>query len=81
MDRAILGLLYKGGRPLTGNEISKAIGLKPPSTIKRLKKLKSQGCIKPYKIGKIRRYQKIIKGIPRRIAIPSKVWWIIDIKK
>lgn len=47
VDKQILGMLLDCGR-ISYTDISKAVGMKPPSVIDRIKKMESDGIIKGY---------------------------------
>lgn len=83
-DREILRLMIGANRPITANQISKKLKLSAPAVKPRLINLKTQGIIKPVKIGEDRifnrQFKKNKKIVTKRIISPSKILWDLDLK-
>ena len=83
VNRAILTVLYKSNRGLTGAFIAKKVQLSPPAIKPRLLKLQKQGIIKKTFIGTKREFTRKFSNskTPQTIISPCKIVWALDLIK
>ena len=83
LDRAILNVLYKAGRGLSGSFIAGKVNLSSPAIKPRLVNLEYLGIIKKVSVGKNRVFRRYFSGSDklRRVVSPSKILWGLDIKQ
>ena len=83
VDRAILSVLYKANRGLTGAFIAKKVQLSPPAIKPRLLKLQQKGIIKKSSTGTKREFFRTFPGsnTPQKIISPCKIIWAPDLIK
>lgn len=81
-DGDTLRLLYHKKKPLTGNRIAKSIGISPSALSPRLKRLHSNGIIKPVRIGGTREFKRKFGDSKKytKIIAPRSISWALDIK-
>lgn len=76
-NKDILREMYKADRPLTTFKISTKLEISPVTAKKRLNTLCSMNIVKNKKLGKLRIYNRNGK----RLKVPSKILWDLDLKK
>lgn len=83
MDREILRVLYNQGnynKTASGAIIARAVNLSPPAITSRLRNLQAHGIVKPIKCGNMRNFERTFGKQARKISIPSKICWVLDLK-
>jgi len=82
MDRQILREILDSRRQLTGNQISKKVGLTPSAIRPRLNNLRSKGIIKPVKTMGMRNFKRSFGENQKLVNIksPRSIFWDVDLK-